>query len=329
MKGTKFIILILSVAISLMVFSACTADKGGNKPGNIRIAALNGPTGMGMVKMMDEADEDKTNNYEFSTYGAPDELLGKIISGEIDIAALPTNMASVIYNKTDGQVQFAAINTLGVLYVLEDGNEINSISDLKGKKINVSGKGATPDYIIQYLLKENGIDPEKDVELDFSLQHADLAAAVASGDAKIALLPQPHVTSALMKNENVRIALDITQEWEKVVGETNPLPMGCIVVQRKFAEDYPEALEDFLSQYKDSVEWVNENHEDAGTLIEKHGILPNAKLAEKAIPKSNIVFLDGKQSQDPMDEFLKVMFELDPASVGGKLPDEAFYYIEK
>src|SRR5699024_5534431 len=150
----------------------------------------------------------------FSIAGAPDELSGKVINGEIDIAALPTNLASVIYNKTEGQIQLLGINTLGVLYVLEDGDTIQSIEDLKGSTINASGQGATPDYIIQHLLNENGIDPESDVELDFSMQHADLSAAVVAGDAKIALLPEPHVTSALMKNEDVRIALDITEEWE-------------------------------------------------------------------------------------------------------------------
>ena len=308
---------------------ACGGAGKQDKPEKIRVAALNGPTGMGMVKMMEDAQEGEDSNYEFSTYGAPDELLGKVINGEVDIAALPTNMASVIYNKTDGQIKLAAINTLGVLYVLEDGNEINSIEDLKGKKINVSGKGATPDFILQYLLKEHGLDPEKDVELDFSMQHADLAAAVAAGDAKIALLPQPHVTSALMKNENIRIALDITQEWEKVVGETNPLPMGCIVVQKEFAEKYPAVLDDFMNQYEDSVKWVNENHGEAGQLIEKHGILPNAKLAEKAIPKCNIVFLAGEEAKSPMNEFLKILLELNPASVGGELPGEDFYYIKK
>ena len=329
MKKKKILILTMLVVISLMIITACSGAQSGGKPETIRVAALNGPTGMGMVKMMEEAQDDEEQNYEFSTSGAPDELVGKVINGEIDIAALPTNMASVIYNKTEGQIQLAAINTLGVLYVLEDGDEINSIEDLKGKKINVSGKGATPDYILQYLLKKNGLDPETDVELDFSMQHADLATAVAAGDVKIALLPQPHVTSALMRNENLRIALDITQEWEKIAGETNPLPMGCIVVQKNFAQDYAQALEDFLAQYEESVKWVNENHEEAGQLIEKHDIMPNAKLAEKAIPQSNIVFLDSQQSQSPMDEFLKILFELNPASVGGELPGEDFYYIKK
>lgn len=328
MKKTKLTLFILILTIFLLFISGC-AERGDTNAGPIRIAALNGPTGMGMVKMMEDAEENNPYNYEFITVGAPDELSGKIISGEIDIAALPTNMASVIYNKTEGQIQLAAINTLGVLYILEDGDEIKEIGDLKGKKINVSGKGATPDFILQYLLKENGIDAEKEVEIDFSMQHADLAAAVASGDVNIALLPEPHVTSATIKNENIKVALDITKEWEKVVGDENPLPMGCIVVQKDFAKNNAKKLNDFLALYEESVNWVNENHEEAGQLIEKHGILPNAKLAEKAIPKCNIVFLDGEKSQNPMNAFLQVLFDLNPGSVGGKLPDEDFYYIKK
>lgn len=325
MKNKRLIIFLVILALGVVAVTGC---QSGDKPSDItvKVAALNGPTGMGMVKMMEEAKDDGTYNYEFTTVGAPDELSGKIISGEFQIAALPTNMASVIYNKTDGQIQLAAINTLGVLYILEDGEDIQEIADLKDKKINVSGKGATPDYILQYLLKENGLDAEKDLEIDFSMQHADLAAAVAEGDVSIALLPEPHVTSALMKNENLRVALDVTKEWEKVAGDENPLPMGCIVVQKDFAKDNPKIMKDFLDRYEESVNWVNENHEEAGQLIEKHGILPNGKLAEKAIPKANIVFLDGEKSKSPMNAFLEVLYELNPASVGGKLPDEAFYY---
>ncbi|HZJ56711.1 MAG TPA: MqnA/MqnD/SBP family protein [Clostridia bacterium] len=324
----RLIIFVVILAVAIVAISGC---RGGDSAPSVtvKVAALNGPTGMGMVKMMEDAKENSSYNYEFSTVGAPDELSGKVISGEFQIAALPTNMASVIYNKTEGQIQLAAINTLGVLYILEDGEDIKEIADLKDKKLNASGKGATPDYILQYLLKENGLDPERDVEIDFSMQHADLAAAVAAGDVSIALLPEPHVTSGLMKNEEIRVALDVTKEWEKVAGDENPLPMGCIVVQKEFAENNPKIMDDFLAGYEESVKWVNENPEEAGQLIEKHGILPNAKLAEKAIPKSNIVFLDGKGSKGPMDAFLKVLHDLNPASVGGKLPDEAFYYTKE
>lgn len=329
-KLFKITVVGLVIILSAMVFAACDNNKVENETVTVKVATLKGPTGMGMVKMMENNEKNEGDvNYEFVVSGAPDELTGKVISGEVDIVALPTNLASVIYKKTQGKIQLAAVNTLGVLYILENGNEINNISDLKGKKIYASGKGATPDYVLQYLLKENRINPGKDVEIDFSMQHADLSAAVVAGDAEIALLPQPHVTTALMKNKEVRIALDMTQEWEKVTGETSKLAMGCIVVRKEFAQKYKNALDKFLQEYKESVDWVNANPADAGVLVEKHGILPKAKLAEMAIPKCNIVFIDANESRELLDGFYKVLFDFNPASVGGELPDEEFYYIKK
>lgn len=343
----KFVnyLLIIVVFISSMVFTACTnttvdeelnsenkqIEKGKEEVQKnditFNIAVLKGPTGMGIAKLMDDVNKGTSKiKANFSIYGAPDELVGKIINGEVDIAAVPTNLASVLYNKTEGKVQLAAVNTLGVLYILETGNEITNIEDLRGKKIWASGKGATPDYVLQYILKENGIDPENDVDIDFSLQHAELAAAVASNDASIALLPQPHVTTALMKNSNVRIALDMTKEWEKVAGDKSKLSMGCIIVNKKFANENKDMVNQFLKEYKSSIEWVNDNHKEAGTLIEKYEILPNAAIAEKAIPTSNIVYIDGEEAKSVLKGFYDVLFNFNPASLGGKIPDEGFYY---
>lgn len=322
---SKKIALVLILSLLALSFTAC--NKEADKDVTVKVATLKGPTGMGMVNLMEKNSNKESNgNYEFSIYGAPDQLTGKIINGEVDIAAVPTNLASVLYNKTEGKVQLAAINTLGVLYVLESGNEINSIEDLKGKKIWVSGKGATPDYVLQYLLKENGIDPEKDIEIDFTFEHAELAAAVAAGDAPIALLPQPHVTSALMKNKNVRVALDLTEEWDKVEENNSKLAMGCIVVNKEFAKNNKKIVDKFLKEYKDSVKWVNDNNAEASVLIEKHGILPKAKLAEIALPKCSIVYMDANESKEVLKGFYQVLFDFNPKSLGGKLPDEDFYY---
>lgn len=329
-KLFKFTAVGLIIVLSVMAFAGCASNKAQSEPVTMKVATLKGPTGMGMVKMMEDSEKNEGNiNYEFIVSGAPDELAGKVINGEVDIAALPTNLASVIYKKTEGKIQLAAVNTMGVLYILEKGNEINSIADLKGKKIYASGKGATPDYVLRYLLKKNGIDPEKDVEIDFSMQHADLAAMVAAGDAEIALLPQPHVTVALMKNKDARIALDMTKEWEKISGDESKLAMGCIVVQKNFAEKHKEALDKFLQEYKTSVDWVNANNTDAGVLVEKHGILPKAKLAEMAIPKCNIVFVDANESKDMLNGFYDILFKFNPKSVGGEIPGGEFYYIKK
>ena len=322
----KWIVVSLLVIILLMSFEACT-DRDVENAVAVKVAVLKGPTGMGMVKLMeDNANHQENVKYEFIVSGAPDELIGKVVNGEVDMAALPTNMAATLYQKTHGQIQLTAVNTLGVLYIVENGTEINSINDLKGKKMYASGKGATPDYALRYILKQNGIDPEKDIEVDFSVQHAEVAATFAAGDAPIALLPQPHVTSALMKNKNARIALDLTEEWEKAAKGTSQLAVGCMVVQKDFAQKHEPVLSQFLQQYEQSVEWVNANAAEAGILIEKHGILPNAKLAETALPKCNIVFMDANESKDLLNGFYKVLFDFNPASVGGKIPDEAFYY---
>ena len=292
----------------------------------MRVAALKGPTGMGMVKIMEDTEAGNAMmDYEFELVGSPDDLTGKIISGEVDIAAVPTNLASVLYNKTEGAVQLIAVNTLGVLYVLEDGDTIQNVSDLNGKEVMTSGKGASPDFVFRYILEKNGLTPDKDVILDYKLQHAELAAAMVSGDVKIGLLPQPHVTTALMKNDKLRVALDITKEWEAVTDESE-LAMGVIIVQKSFAEANPDALSVFLDEYKNSVEFVNSDIENAAKLIEKFEILPNAAIAQKAIPMSNIVYIDAMDAKGFIDDFYKVLFEFEPKSVGGKLVDEGFYY---
>lgn len=293
----------------------------------MKVAALNGPTGMGMVELMEKNETgDTALDYEFTLMGSPDDLVGKIISGEVDVAAVPTNLALVLHNRTEGNVQLAAVNTLGVLYVVENGDSVHSAADLKGKTVNISGKGATPDFVFQYILQENQLEADKDVMLDFKLQHAELAAALAAGDVDIALLPQPHVTTAMMRNENLRIALDITEEWTEVMGGEGQLAMGAIIVQKKFAEENKEALDIFLKEYNQSVDFVNQQVDEAAVLIEKYEILPNAAIAKKAIPYSNIVYIDAQEAKPFLEDFYQVLFNFEPKSIGGKLADEGFYY---
>ena len=296
------------------------------EPVDMKVAALKGPTGMGMVKIMEDASQGTAlNNYSFELMGSPDDLIGKVVNGEVDIAAVPTNLAMILYNKTEGAVQLAAVNTLGVLYVLENGETINSVADLKGKTVYTSGKGASPDFVFRYILEKNGLVPDKDVILDYKLEHADLAAAVVSGDADIALLPQPHATTALIKNENVRVALDITKEWEAVT-EDQKLAMGVIIVQKEFAQAHPEAVEVFLDEYKASVDFVNSEIDSAASLIEKYEILPSAAIAKKAIPMCNIVYIDAMDAKAFLQDFYEILFNFEPKSIGGKLADEGFYY---
>ncbi|MCT4606987.1 MAG: ABC transporter substrate-binding protein [Marinisporobacter sp.] len=295
----------------------------------VKIAGLKGPTSIGMIKMFEEKPllgENIDASYEVEA--TPDLLVSKLLSKEVDFAALPTNVAAKLYNKGAGY-KLAAVNTLGVLYVMTQGEEINNWEALKGKKINVIAKGSNPDVVFKYLLEKNGLDSEKDVKLDYTLSHAELAQAVAAGKIDIAVLPEPFVTMVSMKNKNAKIVMNIQEEWKKALGEDAALLQGCLVVREEFAQENPQAVKSFLEEYEKSINWVNENASQAGTLVEKHGIGMKAKMAEMAIPRCNIVFKDAKNSQKTVEEYLKVIYDFSAKDVGGKLPDENFYYNQK
>ncbi|MBE6563497.1 MAG: ABC transporter substrate-binding protein [Ruminococcaceae bacterium] len=294
---------------------------------NIRVYALKGPTGMGMSKLMEDTANGNTDaNYTFTIAGAPDEIKAEILKGNFDIAAVPTNLAAVLYSKVPETVRIAAVNTLGVLYIIENGETIKSIEDLNGKTIYATGQGSTPEYALNYILDAFGID----CTVEYYTEHSELATKMIAGDDKIGMLPVPNATTVLMQNKDTRIALDLTELWEQAVakkGEESELCQGCIVVNQKFAEEYPEDLAAFLADYEGSVKYVNENPEEASAIIEKHGIIPKAPIAKAAIPDANIVYIDGEEMKTALDGFFKVLHSFAPASVGGQVPDEGIYYM--
>ena len=293
------------------------------KPEKIRVITLAGPTGIGMAKLIEDNENKAAKyTYEFEIASAPDQVSPEIIKGNYDIAAVPVNLASVLYNKTEGKLQVAGINTLGVLYMLENGNTINSVADLKGKTIYATGMGSNPEYVLRYILKANNIDPDKDVTIEFLSEHAELAAKLKTNAVAIGMLPEPQVTAAMTGSE-VRIALDLTEEWNKI--SEYQLVQGCIIVRKEFAEKYPTALAEFLEEYKASVDYANNNTKEASLLVEKAGIIPKAAIAEKAIPNCNICLITGDEMKTSVSQMLNVLFEANNASVGGKLPDDGFY----
>ena len=326
----KFMALLLAVIMIFALVSCNNNNEGGNgEDVTVRVMALKGPTGMGMVQLMENnVNGTSANKYAFSLAAEPAEVTAAVIAGTVDIAAVPVNLAAVLFNKPDVDISFAAVNTLGVLYILENGNTINSLEDLKGKKIYATGQGATPQYVLEHLLSENGINPASDVEIEYLAEHAELATKLAANDAAIGLLPEPQVTSALMTaknggNTDLRIALNVTDEWQKL-GD-GELVQGCIIVSNKFKTEHPEEFAKFMAEYKASAAYVVENPKDASALIEKHGIVPKAALAEKAIPNSNICCIDGETGIAYMKNILEVLYNANPKSVGGKLPTDEFY----
>lgn len=293
-----------------------------------RVAALKGPTAMGLVKLMNDAEQAPSssgNNYEFTLAGAADEVTPSLIKGDLDMACVPANLASVLYNKTEGEIVTLAVNTLGVIYIVENGNAVNSMADLKGTTIVAAGKGSTPEYALRYLLTENGIDPDSDVTIDWKSEHAECVAALASGAATIAMLPQPFVTVAQTKIEGLRVALDLTEEWD-ALDNGSGLLTGVVVARKSFVEEHPAAVEAFLADYAASVEWVNGNNADAAQLISAFGIVESPVVAEKALPHCNIVCITGGEMKEKLSGYLQVLFDAEPSSVGGKLPEADFYY---
>jgi NitT/TauT family transport system substrate-binding protein len=323
MKKAFFIVLPFVTLFFLV--SGCASGAKESPPANIRIGGLTGPTTMGMVRLMETAENGAAaNSYTFTIAGSADELTPKIIQGELDIAAVPINLAAVLYNNTGGAVSMLAVNTLGVLYITETGEKINTLRDLKGKTIYATGKGTVPEYVLRYLLAENGIDPDRDIDIEWKTEPAEIIAHLSGQENAIAMMPQPYVTIAQTQIDTLRTVIDLTEEWNKLDNGSS-LITGVLIVHNEFAEQYPEQLDAFLKEYKQSTQFVNSNTEQAAQLIEEFGIF-NATVAEKAIPYCNITYLDGKEMKKAAEGYLGILFEHNPKSVGGSLPGEGFYY---
>jgi len=327
MKKLLFLISILMLCSG--VLSACTGGTS-NSPADVNIAVIKGPSSIGMIKLMDDAENGviNTNNYLFEIYPNADEIVPKIVQGKIDIAAVPANLSAVLYNNTQGNIQVIAINTLGMMYVVENGDTVKTIEDLRGRTIYAGFKGKSPEYDFNYILNGYGINPAKDLNIEWKSEHTECVAALATNDNAVAILPQPFVTTAQMSNENIKIAVDLNREWEALQKNTdNPstLITGVVVARAEFIEQTPGAMFDFLSRYAVSMEYTNNNVDETAALVGKYDIFPEA-VAKKAIPYCNITFIEGQKMKEQLSGYLGILFEQNPQSVGSALPDDDFYY---
>lgn len=312
----KRILVYIMVLLSVFMLSA----------GEVDVAALRGPTSMGLVKLMEESKNGLTDNsYSFTLEGAPDAIVPLLVKGDIDAAAIPGNLASVLYNNTKGQIEVIAINTLGVLYIVENGDSIQSVDDLRGRTIYSAGKGSTPEYALQYILSSNGLEVGKDVFIEWKSEHAECVAALKADKNGCAMLPQPFAATAMMQDSNIRIALDLNDLWEEKVGSV--LITGVTVVRKDFASENPETLQAFMEDYASSVEYAQCDVPGAAALIGKYGIVPE-KAALAALPYCRISFITGEEMKEALSEYLSILYDANPKSVGGALPDDGFYYTE-
>lgn len=310
----KILIFVLAVILGIGMLSACASDAGYSEDEPLSVATLAGPTGMGMIEMI------KSDEYDVQVFTAPDQITPKIINGEVDVATIPSNLASVLYNKTQGTIKVVGVNTMGVLYILENGDTVNSIADLEGKTIYATGQGATPEFVLNEVLAQNGVN----ATVQFMGAHADLANAMAAGDVTLALLPEPFVSVVMAKNKDVKVKIDINEQWKEATG--TDLPMGVTVVSKELSENNA-AMQKLIEDYSASVEYVVSNTENAAADIEESGIIGSAAIAKNAIPRCAISFVTGQEAKGMLTEYFSKMFESAPSSVGGALPSDEFYYI--
>lgn len=335
-KMKKVLALILTLTLIFTLVGCGNSDTASTPDNNsetesytavdMNIACMTGPTGIGMAKLMADSDANLTeNNYTFTVATAASEITGKFITGEIDIASVPTNVAATLYNneKINGGLRMLAVNTYGVLSVLEKGNSIKSISDLRGKTIYATGKGQNPEYILKYILTENGIDPETDLKINF-VSSDELIAKLISGEAEIAMAPEPAATTVMVKNAELNRVLSINDEWEKV--SDTELMMGCVIALESYVEENPAAVEKFLEEYEKSIKFATENVDQAATHCATYKITMSDVIAKKAIPNCNLCYITGVEMKTNVTGYYNVLFNADPKSIGGKIPADDLYY---
>lgn len=296
----------------------------------LRVGSLKGPTTMGLVSLMDKASNGEAEgSYEFTMAADASELAAQVVSGDLDIALVPANLASVLYQKTQQGIEVIDINTLGVLYVVSADDSIHNIGDLKGKTLYMTGKGTTPDYVLQYLLGANSMSAD-DLTIEYKSEATEVAAVLKENADAVGLLPQPFVTAAMAQNENLKMVLNLTEEWDKTQPENgSSLVTGVTVCRKEVLEQKPEAVETFVKEHEASADWVNTNVADAAELVAAAGIIEKAPIAAKAIPYCSIVCIDGEDMKTRLSGYLEALYELDPSAVGGQVPDDGFYYLHE
>lgn len=328
----KIITVVLTLILTISTVAGCTGSTPDTVSEVVNMAVLNGPTGMATVNMLDMEDK-----YDITTYQAPTDITAKVINGEVDVAAVPSNLAAVLYNKTEGQVVALTPIAMGMLQILGSGDaaSIDDISELEGKTIVASGQGGTPEYVLQKILDEAGLTIYEDVQVEWLANHSDVNTRLLSQEGTIAMLPEPFVSTALSAAEtngaHVEDLFDLGQLWEEATGEE--LPMGVLIAQRSFVEDRPDDVKVLLNDLKASVDFVNDSPSEAAELIVEKGFIGDVAIAEAAIPNCGISSFTGKEGSqagaDILKAFNQTMFEMEPASIGGAIPDEDLYYTEQ
>lgn len=320
----KLLSILLTIAVAFS-FVSCGEKKATKTPVDVSAASLKGPTSIGLINIIDGSEELNKDGYttKIEVAASPDLIVPRLLKGELDIAAVPLNVGSKVYNATKGQYKLAAINTLGVLYLLSSDENVKTLEDLKGETLYCGTPGATPDYVLQYILKQKDFS-ENDIKIDYSMKTPELAQALIGGKVKHAIMPEPFATIVSLKNKNLNRFMDIQEEWRNL-NDNSDIIMGALLIKTELIENNKDYVDAFLKEYAASVEWANSNLKECGELLKKHEILPDSKIAELSVPRCNVVFFNASDKKDDVNAFLKILFDFNKKSVGGKLPDEDFF----
>lgn len=337
----KLLIVLLTLLLFLSIVACSSSNQSSDtsplesvhqessqdpKETKVSVVSLKGPTSMGLVKLIQDEQKKEGSPYDFEMITMADEIVSGLSTGEIDIAAVPANVASVLYNKTQGNIKVAAINTLGVLHIVENGKQLSTLEDLRGKTIYTTGKGQSPEHVLNYILNQNGLIPNEDVTIEYKSEPTEVATLLASEENVIAMLPEPFITASKMKNDSIERVFDMTKEWDAVQkGSGGSLVTGVLVVRSDYLEENKKEFDQFLKQYQASIDFTNNNPEEAAKLIDEYGII-GEPVAKAAIPNCNITYIDGEELQENLEGYLKILFKANPQSIGGALPDQEFYY---
>ncbi len=317
----KLVNTVLASVIAIGMLAGCSTPEPEDL--KVRVGSLSGPTTIGIVNLMNDVDTaENDTNYEFTVATQPDEIAAALNAGDLDIALIPANLASVLYNRTEGGIEVIDINTYGVLYCLSTDSSIQSIGSLAGRTVITTGQGATPEYAINYLLGQYGIT---DCTLDFKTEGAEVIASLQENPDQIAILPQPAATAAMAQVEGLGIAFSLDDEWSGVTSDSR-LVTGVTVVRTAFAEEHPEAVASFIEDHRGSVDEANNNVEQTAQLVVDAGIVGAAPIAQRAIPLCNIVCVTGDQMRTDLQGYLQTLYDANPQAVGGALPGDDFYY---
>jgi NitT/TauT family transport system substrate-binding protein len=328
MKRTRLLIVGSVIFVGLVLAVSAEGAREREADLELSIGTLKGPSGIGMIRLVEDAPV--LAGYaetRFQVVPNPNLMISRILAGEVDAAVLPTNMAAILYAR-GAPYQFAAVTGYGVLYLLSSGPEIRSVADLEGRRLSVIGRGATPDFVVRYLLSRHGLEPGDDVELDFTYGHLELAQLLIAGRVDLAVMPEPFVTQVTTANPDVRVELDLQRLWSSVQGMDASYPMTCLVIKREIAENHPSVLRALLVEYERSINWARANPGEAGALAAKHALGMPAGVAEAALPRLNLTFISAGEARELVDDYLSILHAFSPKAVGGSLPDEAFYVEE-